>query len=160
MTSYLAIVYKNKMKYNRLLEEYSKLDEKYCFVLSRSNHYFWEYGNNKTLSQEDKTKYFKYSNSCYKLLSILDEKFKYMREQIEEVTKAHDEAAENLIDKHTNIKLFRDVCSGGNIPKENPGEDPERNLLFQKMLDEMLEEDSEDCLPEEEEEYSQDIDAI
>jgi hypothetical protein len=163
MKSNLLIVHTSKKKYNEILEEYSKIDEKYCFVLSRSNYYFWQYGNNKSLSQEDKTRYFEYSKNCDKLLSIMNEKFIMMQGEIENITKIHDEAAEKLKEKSIKIKLFREVSSGGSEPQRNTEEDPQRNLLFEKMLDEMIEEESEeDSLEtsEESDEYSQDIDAI
>jgi hypothetical protein len=161
MNSHIAIVFKSKKKYNEILEEYNKIDERFCFVLSRSNHYFWDYANNKNLSKEDRERYYKYVKNCENLLSIMNDKFQVMREALKEVSDIHDNAAENLRDKCVNIKLFREISSGGSTPKlyEN---DEERNKLFEKMLDDMEKEEEEEENTQTlfSDEYSQDVDAI
>ena len=120
------------------------------------NQYIYE----KDLPVEEKDKAKQRERNCFKILDLLDEKIKELQEDRIKYTKFHDEAVNILKLKSLPVKTLSEIyCfSSGGAKPYNIKDDPERNSIFEKIVDEMKEEDFNEDTPEVKAESDQEYD--
>jgi len=164
MNRHLFMMRNSKKAYDEIMESLQKYCEKESYVCIRKNFYMNQYMYDQCLIKDEKIKAKQRERNCYKILELLDEKIKELQEDRIKYIKIHDEAVNMLKLKSLPVKTLSEIycfSSGGAGPYQGK-DDPERNENFEKLVDEMKEEDFEEddseieCKEDQEQDQDQD----